>query len=157
MTTQEGQSSVGWYCSFLLRANFLHTRVRLLSLCWLALESCFLCYLENVQKRALSIIWPGISYETALDKAALSTLSDRQAVSCIKFIGKVRPGNPLYPLMHNRRTPHTSFLNTYQCFKGLWPSTDSKWQTKTRMVNGHLHFKWFWNQNLSAFELWKSH
>ena len=41
------------------------------------------------QKRALSIIWPGISYETALDKAALSTLSDRRAVrSCIKFIGK---------------------------------------------------------------------
>ena len=24
------------------------------------------CYLENVQKRALSIIWPGISHETAL-------------------------------------------------------------------------------------------
>ena len=60
------------------------------------------CYLENVQKRALSNIWPGISYETALDKAVLSTLFDRRAVSCIKFIGKVRPGNPLYPLLHNR-------------------------------------------------------
>ena len=45
------------------------------------------CYLENVQKRALSIIWPGISYETALEKAALSTLSDLRAVSCVKFIG----------------------------------------------------------------------
>ena len=54
-----------------------------------------------MQKRALYIIWPGISYETALDKAALSTLSDRRAVSCIKFIGKVRPGNPLYPLIPN--------------------------------------------------------
>ena len=32
------------------------------------------------QKRALSIIWPGISYETALDKAALSTLSDRRSL-----------------------------------------------------------------------------
>ena len=52
------------------------------------------CYLENVQKRAFSIIWPGISYETALCKAALSTLCDRRTVSCIKFIGKVRPGNP---------------------------------------------------------------
>ena len=59
------------------------------------------CYLANVQKRALSNIWPGISYETALDKAALSTLSDRWAVSCIKFIDKVWPGNPLYPLLHN--------------------------------------------------------
>ena len=63
------------------------------------------CYLENVQKRALSIIWPGISYETALDKAALSTLSDRRTVSCIKFIGKVRQGNPLYQLIHNRVVP----------------------------------------------------
>ena len=44
------------------------------------------CYLENVQKRVVSIIWPGISFEAALDKAALSTLTDRRAVSCIKFI-----------------------------------------------------------------------
>ena len=43
------------------------------------------CYLENVQKRVLSnpVIWPGILYETALAKAALSTLSDHWAVSCI--------------------------------------------------------------------------
>ena len=60
------------------------------------------CYLENVQKGALSIIWLGILYETALNKAALSTLSDRRAVSCIKFMSKVPPGNPLYPSIHNR-------------------------------------------------------
>ena len=71
------------------------------------------CYLENVQKRALSIIWPGISCETTLDKAALSTLSDRRAVSCIKFIGKVRPGNPLYPLIHNRVVP----ISTSVCLR----------------------------------------
>ena len=75
-----------------------------------------------MQKRALSIIWPGISYETALDKAALSTLSDRRAVSCIKFIGKVRPGNPLYPLIHNRVVP----ISTSVCLRsgslvGQWP------------------------------------
>ena len=65
------------------------------------------CYLENVQKRVLSIIWPGVLYETALDKAALPTLSDRRTVSCIKFIVKVWPGNPLYPLtcIHNRVVP----------------------------------------------------
>ena len=61
------------------------------------LSKYLVCYLENVPKKALSIIWPGISYETALDKVALSTLSDRRAVSCIKFTGKVRPGNSLYP------------------------------------------------------------
>ena len=71
------------------------------------------CYLENVQKRALSIIWPGILYETALDKAELSTLSDCLAVSCIKFIGKVQPGNPLYPLIHNRMVP----ISTRVCLR----------------------------------------
>ena len=71
------------------------------------------CYLENVQKRALSIIWPGILYEIALDKAALYTLSDCLAVSCIKFIGKVRPGNPLYPLIHNRVVP----ISTSVCLR----------------------------------------
>ena len=75
-----------------------------------------------MQKRALSITWPGISYETALDKAALSTLSDRRTVSCIKFIGKVRPGNPLYPLIHNRVVP----ISTSVCLRsgslvGQWP------------------------------------
>ena len=75
-----------------------------------------------MQERALSIIWPGISYETALDKAALSTLSDRRTVSCIKFIGKVRPGNPLYPLIHNRVVP----ISTSVCLRsgslvGQWP------------------------------------
>ena len=71
------------------------------------------CYLENVQKRALSIIWPGILYETALDKAALSTLSDRRIVSCIKCIGKVWPGNPLYLPIHNRVVP----ISTSMCLR----------------------------------------
>ena len=74
-------------------------------------------YHENVQKRAFSIIWPGISYETALEKAALSSLSNRRAVSCIKFIGKVRPGNPLYSLILNRVVPiSTSVLSKIREF-----------------------------------------
>ena len=62
-------------------------------------------------------------YEIALDKAVLSTLSDYLAVSCIKFIGKVQPGNPLYPPIHNRVVP----ISTSVCFKdqgvlaGPWP------------------------------------
>ena len=39
------------------------------------------CYLENMRTRALSITWPGISYEAALDKAVLPTLSARRTVS----------------------------------------------------------------------------
>ena len=73
------------------------------------------CYLENMQKRALSITWPGISYEIAHDEAALSTLSDRRTVSCIKFIGNVWPGNPLYPLLQNRVVP----ISTSVCLKKI--------------------------------------
>ena len=79
------------------------------------------CYLENMQKRALSITWPGISYETALEQAALSTLSDRRTVSCIKFIGKVRPGNPLYPLIHNRVVPISTSVCLRSVQAGPWP------------------------------------
>ena len=56
--------------------------------------SILLAILRTCKKGPFPSFWPGISYETALDKAALSILSDRQAVLCIlKFIGKVQPGN----------------------------------------------------------------
>ena len=56
-----------------------------------------------------------VSCLTALDhdKAALSTPSYRRAVSCIKFIGKFRPGNPSYPLIHNRVVP----ISTSVCLR----------------------------------------
>ena len=53
-------------------------------------------------------------------KAALFTLSDHWAVSCIKFIGKVQPGNPLYPLIHKRVVP----ISTSVCLtsgRSSWP------------------------------------
>ena len=67
--------------------------------------SILLAILRTCKKGPFPSFWPGISYETALDKAALSILSDRQAVLCIKFIGKVRSGYSLYPLIHNRVVP----------------------------------------------------
>ena len=73
-----------------------------------------------MQKGALSIIWPGISYETALDKAALSTLSHRRAISCIT-LGKVRPGNPLYPLIHKRVVPISTSVCLERVLEGPWP------------------------------------
>ena len=36
-----------------------------------------------------------------------------RTVSCIRFIGKVRPGNPLYPLIHNRVVP----ISTTVCLR----------------------------------------
>ena len=94
------------------------------------------CYLENVQKMALSIIWPGISYEKALDKAALSTLCDRRAVSCIKFLGKVRPGNPLYPLIHNRVVP----ISTSVCLRS--GSSSRPMATRTERFSNFVSVKY---------------
>ena len=76
-------------------------KVWIIKLNWIKIELKLLS--RERAKKGLSIIWPGISYETALDKAALSSLSNRRTVSCIKFIGKVRSGNPLYPLIHSLR------------------------------------------------------
>ena len=45
-TTREVQSSVGWFCSYLLRAKSLYTRVRRSA----DLPKYLACYLENVQK-----------------------------------------------------------------------------------------------------------
>ena len=58
--------------------------------------------LEDVQKRALSIIWPDLPYEHTLEKAAIQTLSARRAGACERFICKIRPGHPLYPHIHER-------------------------------------------------------
>ena len=102
---------------------------------WLAYKY-LACYLENVQKRALSIIWPGILYETALDKAALSTLSDCLEVSCIKFIGKVQPGNPLYPLIHNRVVP----ISTSVCLRS--GSSSRPMATRTERFSNFVSVKY---------------
>ena len=94
------------------------------------------CHLENVPKKALSIIWPGISYEKALDKATVSILSDRRAVSCIKFIGKVRPGNPLYPLIHNRVVP----ISTSVCLRS--GSSSRPMATRTERFSNFVSVKY---------------
>ena len=103
------------YCA-LIRSILEHA-----SAVFAGLPKYLACYLENVQKRVLSIIWPGISYETALDTAVLSFHSDRGTVSCIKFIGKVRPGNPLYPLIHNRVVPISTSVCLRSVQAGPWP------------------------------------
>ena len=83
-----------------------------------------------------TMIWPGISYETALDKAALSTLSDRRAVSCLKFIGKVRPGNPLYPLLHNGVVP----ISTSVCLRS--GSSSRPMATRTERFSNFVTVKY---------------
>ena len=45
--------------------------------------------MESIQQRALRIIYPSINYDDALSLCQLSTLADRRAQLCNKFISKI--------------------------------------------------------------------
>ena len=51
-----------------------------------------------MQKRALSIILPGVSYQEALCQSGLAPLEARRAESCVNFMESVKFGNPLLPI-----------------------------------------------------------
>ena len=56
------------------------------------------CALERMQKRALSIILPGVSHQEALCQSGLALLEARRAESCVNFMKSVKSGNPLLPI-----------------------------------------------------------
>ena len=55
--------------------------------------------LESIKKRALSIIYPSISYNYALLLSDLSSLEENRSLACTDLISKIKPSNPLYPLI----------------------------------------------------------
>lgn len=50
--------------------------------------------LENIQKSALGIIVPSMSYSQALHLTGLPSLQGLRESACIRFISKISPGNP---------------------------------------------------------------
>ncbi len=46
--------------------------------------------IESVQKRALRVILPALSYENALLSTGLETLADRRHIACQKFVNKMK-------------------------------------------------------------------
>ena len=56
------------------------------------------CALGRMQKRALSIILPGVSYQEALCQSGLAPLEARRAELCVNFMKSVKSGNPLLPI-----------------------------------------------------------
>ena len=54
--------------------------------------------IENMQKQALKIIWPDVTYTEALHSARLISLSERRSDACVKFVMGISEGNPLFPL-----------------------------------------------------------
>jgi hypothetical protein len=71
--------------------------------------------LENIQKRALSIINPGVSYPESLEQANLKMLSERRADTCQKLFDSIT-NNPsshkLYHLLPPRHTPKYNLRRT---------------------------------------------
>ena len=63
--------------------------------------------LEKVQRRALAIILPGISFELALSTTGLTTLEERRAALCIRFIQRVDKASPLYNLISDQHCEAT--------------------------------------------------
>ena len=66
--------------------------------------------MESVQRRALRIIYPDLSYDEALVKAGLQTLSMRRNYICKDFIDKIRSNgstrNPLTNIVHKSPPSH---------------------------------------------------
>ena len=57
--------------------------------------------IENIQKRALRIIFPNLSYSEALEKTKLvMSLHDRRETACKKFVNNINTNNLIYPLIH---------------------------------------------------------
>ena len=67
--------------------------------------------IESIQKRALAIIFPNSTYGEALVESGLSTLHERRAVACAKFVESIEPGNPIYPMLHDRVVENTSSIS----------------------------------------------
>ena len=56
--------------------------------------------IERLQKRALRIILPGMSYDHALRQSNLKTLKQRRDVMCVDMIKKMsNPGHKLHHLL----------------------------------------------------------
>ena len=64
--------------------------------------------IENIQKRALKIIWPDVTYTEALHNARLISLSERRSDACVKFVTGKSEGNALFPLVYNRVVKSTA-------------------------------------------------
>ena len=64
--------------------------------------------LENIEKSALGIILPSMSYSQALHLIGLPSSQECRESACIRFISKISPRNPLYALISSRSRPRES-------------------------------------------------
>ena len=79
--------------------SFVRTCLEYVSSSWASLSTTLSEDIESLQRRALRIIYPDLSYMDALVVSGLDTLANRRHQCCMKFISKVREcksdNNPL--------------------------------------------------------------
>ena len=77
--------------------------------------------LESIQELALGIIAPSASCEQALSISGLTSLRDRRDEACKRFVSKIAPPNPLFPLLSSgveiRDTKYNLRRNTTRVVK----------------------------------------
>ena len=80
--------------------------------------------LENIQKRAMSVIFPGLKYHDALKTSKLPTLSTRRDLLCKAFF--IQMSNPEHKLNYllEKRHEHPYELRHNQKFKIEIPHTE---------------------------------
>ena len=106
-SVEEGRSSVIRHCTIYI--TFIRSGIEYASPVWSSIPKSLSDLLESVQKRALKIACPALSYDESLKTSSLQRLSIRRDVFCKKFIESLlrenSPHNPLTKIMEiNPRT-----------------------------------------------------
>ena len=69
-----------------LYCSFIRSRIEYPSPVWSSVRKTLSDLLESVQKRALRIVYPDLSYQEALETSNLQRLTIQRDVSCRKFV-----------------------------------------------------------------------
>ena len=114
--------------------SFIRSRIEYASPVWSSLPNLLSDLLESVQKRALKIAYPGLTYEEALVTSNLQPLSIRRDVSCKKFVESLRrdasPYNPLTKIMQisPRIRTHDYDLRNDHSYQTLLPAMSDRFK-----------------------------
>ncbi len=114
--------------------SFIRSRIEYASPVWSSLPNSLIDLLESVQKRALKIAYPGLTYEEALVTSNLQPLSIRRDVSCKKFVESLRrdasPYNPLTKIMEisPRIRTHDYDLRNDHSYQTLLPAMSDRFK-----------------------------
>ena len=94
---------------------------------WQKIPDFLSCKIEGIQKRAMRIIFPLMSYNEALNALNLTTLSDRRAHLCQVYIDRLRNDN--HPL-HFMLPKQEEVVHNYNLRSGISRSKRPTCRTK---------------------------